>query len=419
MGGRRSYLIKITKTCFGETTEEIARNCLSELVERCAVQVGTTGSSGTMKTCRIHDLTRNLCLLKAKEESFVHNCYSLQENEATNPFTSSMVAKAAPLGKVRRLSIYLDENPDRLLSSRYETNGHERVLKIEDMKVEVELPSEIGNIIHLRFLSVRGSKMKRFPPSLARGNLKLSTLGHLQTLDVLSTEYCDLKDVAGLTSLRELNIKLANSVENLEEILKFAGSMLNRIRSLFVYIDYNSARKSSYEEQVRQIVSSCRHIYKLKLFGPTAELPKELHSYPNLAKSQLRRYGLKEDQMGILEKIPNLTTLRLINEAFEENTKILVFSKGGFPSLEFLFVYGRREITDWRVEEGAMPSLCRLHIEYCRGLTTLPDGLRYLTNLRELTITGMSKELHSRIQEDGEDFCKIQHVPSLVIGEAY
>ncbi|VVA16136.1 PREDICTED: disease [Prunus dulcis] len=86
----------------GETTEEIARNCLSELVERCVVQVGTTGSTGTMKTCRIHDLIRNLCLLKAKEESFVHNCYSLQENEATNPFTS-MVAKAAPLGKVRRL----------------------------------------------------------------------------------------------------------------------------------------------------------------------------------------------------------------------------------------------------------------------------------------------------------------------------
>ncbi|PQQ04744.1 putative disease resistance protein [Prunus yedoensis var. nudiflora] len=211
-----------------------------------------------------------------------------------------MVAKAAPLGKVRRLSIYLDENPDRLLSSRYE------------------------------------NKWPR------------------ETLDVLSTEYCDLKDVAGLTNLRKLNIKLASSVENLEEILKSAGS--------------------SYEEQVRQIVSSCRHIYKLKLFGPTAELPKELHNYPNLAKLQLRRYGLKEDQTGILEKIPNLTTLRLINEAFEENTKILVFSKGGFPSLEFLFVYGMREITEWRVEEGAMPSLCRLHIEYCRGLTTLPKG---------------------------------------------
>ncbi|KAH0993681.1 hypothetical protein GBA52_005164 [Prunus armeniaca] len=64
-----------------------------------------------------------------------------------------------------------------------------------------------------------------------------------------------------------------------------------------------------------------------------------------------------------------------------------------------------------------MPRLCQLEIQYCWGLTTLPDGLRHLTNLRELTIKWMSRELHRRIKEDGEDFYKIQHVPSLVIGE--
>ncbi|CAB4261884.1 unnamed protein product [Prunus armeniaca] len=77
------------------------------------------------------------------------------------------------------------------------------------------------------------------------------------------------------------------------------------------------------------------------------------------------------------------------------------------------------EITELRVEEGAVPSLCQLHMQYCGGLMTLPDGLRYLTNLRELTIIGMCKELHRRIEEDEEDFYKIQHVPSLVIGELW
>ncbi|KAI5348215.1 hypothetical protein L3X38_001102 [Prunus dulcis] len=122
--------------------------------------------------------------------------------------------------------------------------------------------------------------------------------------------------------------------------------------------------------------------------------------------------------MGILEKLPNLTTLNLKNQAFKENTKILVFSKEGFPSLQYLFVNGMFGITKWRVEEGAMPRLCRLNVVFCFGWTTLPDGLRYLTNLRELTIIGMCRELHRRIQEDGEDFYKIQHVPSLVIGES-
>ncbi|BBG92527.1 Disease resistance protein CC-NBS-LRR class family [Prunus dulcis] len=433
----------------GETMENIAHNCLTELVERCVVQVGRSGSTGTIKTCQIHDLIRDLCLLKAEEESFLQIGYSLQENKATNPVTSSMVAKATPVGKIRRLAIYLDENADRLVSSRDETNGHVRsllyfvlgewrprsekvllspltdfkvlrVLKVEDVdEVEVELPSEIGNMVHLRFLSVRDSKIKRFPSSLASGNLKLSTLGHLQTLDFLSSEYCDLNDVAGLTNLLKLQIRLSLPLENLEEILKSVGSTLNRIQSLLVYNGYYSVRNTSYEEQGNQIVSSCRHIYKLKLDGPTAELPKELHSYPNLTKLELCSCSLKDDQMGILENLPNLTTLLLISEVFEENTKILVFSKGGFPSLQFLSVFRMDEITEWRVEEGAMPSLWRLRMGFCSGLTTLPDGLTYLTNLKELTIFGMPRELHSRIQEDGEDFCKIQHVPSVVIGEPY
>ncbi|CAL8075568.1 unnamed protein product [Prunus armeniaca] len=446
-----------------ETMEDIARDCLSELVERCLVQVGTSGSTGTIKGCRIHDLVRDMCLLKAKEESFLQ----MQENN------SSVAAEAEQLGKIRRLAIYLDEKADRLVSSRDETNGHVRsllffglrewrpknekgllsplmdfkvlrVLKVEGIyEVEVELPSEIGNMVHLRFLSVNDSGIKTFPPSLgnlvclqtldfrvssyidmvipnvikkmkqlrhlylpwdyrAKGKLELSTLGHLQTLYNISSKYCDLKDVGRLTNLRKLKISLSSSLQNLEEILKSTGSTLNRIRSL---IFWNNSETNSSAEQAMQIVSSCRGIYKLTLEGPIAELPKELHNYPNLTKLVLWNCGLKEDQMGILGKLPNLTILKLVGEAFEENTKILVFSKGGFPSLQFLDVFGLAGITELRVEEGAMPSLCRLSIQ--------------VTNLRELTIRGMRRELHRRIEEDGEDFYKIQHVPSLVIEEPF
>ncbi|PQQ15029.1 putative disease resistance protein [Prunus yedoensis var. nudiflora] len=246
----------------------------------------------------------------------------------------------------------------------------------------------------------------------AKGKLELSALGHLQTLHNLSSEYCDLKDVGRLTNLRKLKIRVLGSLQNLEEILKSTGSTLNCIRYLIVKNDTNSS-----EEQAMQLVSSCRGIYKLGLDGPIAKLPKELHNYPNLTKLVLWSCGLKEDQMGILEKLPKLTILKLLGEAFEEKTKILVFSKGGFSSLQFLSISYIDQITELMVEEGAMPRLCRLHFQNCSGLTTLPDGLRYLTNLRELNIRGMRRELHHRIEEDGEDFYKIQHVPSLVIGE--
>ncbi|VVA36487.1 PREDICTED: disease resistance [Prunus dulcis] len=120
-----------------------------------------------------------------------------------------MAAKATQLGKIRRLAIYLDENADRLVSSRDETNGHDfkvlRVLKVEGLWARrVELPSEIGNMVHLRFLSVRGANKNVSAIPRAKGKLELSTLGHLQTLITF------------------------------QEILKSTGSTLNRIRSLIV-----------------------------------------------------------------------------------------------------------------------------------------------------------------------------------------
>ena len=72
-------------------------------------------------------------------------------------------------------------------------------------------------------------------------------------------------------------------------------------------------------------------------------------------------------------------------------------------------------IREWRVEEGAMPSLCRLLIEACRGLSRVPDGVRQLTSLKQLTIERMPREFCSKVEQGGDDFHKIQHVPSLVI----
>ncbi|XP_021807363.1 putative disease resistance protein At1g50180 isoform X2 [Prunus avium] len=400
----------------GEAMEDIAYHCLSELMIRCVVQVGETGSIGTIKTCRIHDLVRDLCLSKAEEENFLQVVNSSQRNEAISPFSSSMVTKAAPLGKVRRLAIYLNENAGKLVPSRYEKDDHLRsllyfglkewrrqckrliltmfkdfkllrVLKVEGMNREAELPSEIGNMVHLRFLSLRGSNIKRIPASL--GNLIC-----LQTLDL---------------RVEDSWLFIPNVIWKMKHIRHLYLPFFHRLRVSGLAVTGST-------EQVTQIVSSCRRIYKLKLEGPTAELPRELHCFPNLTKLTLRRFFLEDDQMGIIEKLPNLTTLRLEQNTFNEDAKILVFSRGGFPHLQFLSLFHMFEVKEWRVVEGAMPSLRRLSIKYCNGLTTIVDGLRYLTTLRELSIEGMSSTFQSKLKAGGEDFHKIQHVTSLVFG---
>ncbi|MBA0792052.1 hypothetical protein Gohar_016579 [Gossypium harknessii] len=55
----------------GEMMEDVAEGCLVELVERCMVQVGERGPTLKIKTYRMHDLMRGLCLSVAKKENFV------------------------------------------------------------------------------------------------------------------------------------------------------------------------------------------------------------------------------------------------------------------------------------------------------------------------------------------------------------
>ncbi|XP_030943212.1 putative disease resistance protein At1g50180 [Quercus lobata] len=47
-------------------------------------------------------------------------------------------------------------------------------------------------------------------------------------------------------------------------------------------------------------------------------------------------------------------------------------------------------------------------------LKTMPDGLRFVTTLRQLKITNMYKSFKDKLDEGGLDFDKVKHVPSLV-----
>ncbi|XP_034704288.1 putative disease resistance protein At1g50180 [Vitis riparia] len=87
-----------------ETSEDVAEGYLDELIGRCMVQVGRRSSNGRVKTCRLHDLMRDLCLSKAQEENFLE-IVNLQQMET---FSSSMPTTRTS-NKVRRRAIYLDQ----------------------------------------------------------------------------------------------------------------------------------------------------------------------------------------------------------------------------------------------------------------------------------------------------------------------
>ena len=92
--------------------------------------------------------------------------------------------------------------------------------------------------------------------------------------------------------------------------------------------------------------------------------------------------------------------------------KDMVCSERGFPLLQYLILSSLGSLEEWRVEEGAMPSLSHLTINYCIKLKTIPDGLRFVTTLRQLKIINMKKSFKDRLDEGGLDFDEVQHVSS-------
>ena len=116
--------------------------------------------------------------------------------------------------------------------------------------------------------------------------------------------------------------------------------------------------------------------------------------------------------MVTLEKLPDSNHQYFGRGSF--NGKNMVCSESGFPLLQSLLISNLYYLEEWRVEQGAMPSLFCLEIEFCGRLKTISDGLRFITTLQELKIKNMTKSFTDRLHEGGPDFDKVKHVRSLV-----
>ena len=51
--------------------EDDAEDYLEELIDRSLIQVATKRLDGGVRTCRIHDLLRDLCISDSAEEKFL------------------------------------------------------------------------------------------------------------------------------------------------------------------------------------------------------------------------------------------------------------------------------------------------------------------------------------------------------------
>ncbi|KAK4406735.1 putative disease resistance protein RXW24L [Sesamum angolense] len=408
-----------------ETLRDVAERYLFELANRCMVRVKTDEGSiyNRFKTCRLHDMIRELCLSKAKDEEFLRvvDMGKGSEDEASMCRISRLVVH---LDGVEDDHIKKNQNLRSLLSlQRQWGNRHWnnfggvdfgmfkflRILIFEGHRFKNrKLPEGVEKLILLKHLSIRDSEVDELPKSLCMlsclqsldlrvrcsikllnfihkmrhlrhqflhdhsrsiiggGKLKLDGLNELETLVGFDSRTDETSHLLKLSKLQVLHGKVADD-EGLSMIVGHVLNNQDQFREIQLIIhNYCNINSEEGSNLLKKMVT-CRSLSWLDIWCRVSKLPTyEPELYRNMVTLLLSGSNIEKDPMEILEKLPMLRDLRFFTDAYAGRE--MVCSATGFRQLRRLRLDGLPNLEEWTVEEGAMPNLFSLCIYNCYEL---------------------------------------------------
>ncbi|XP_057752285.1 putative disease resistance RPP13-like protein 3 isoform X2 [Arachis stenosperma] len=167
--------------------EEVAEDYLYELIERSLVQVAQIKSfSGGVKTCRIHDLLRDLCISESKEDKLFEICMDNNILARRQPHRLSLhcnvphyVSSSNNDHSVVRSMFCFNQDYHFTPSNWKRLFKSFKSVRVLDLGSNhcLKVPSNLSLFIHLRYLRIYSQHTHIIPNSICM-------LQNLQTLDI-------------------------------------------------------------------------------------------------------------------------------------------------------------------------------------------------------------------------------------------
>ena len=191
-----------------EKLEDIAEDYLYELIHRSMVQVAQKKANGRVMSCRIHDLLRDLAISEARDAKL----FEVHENiDFTFPTSVRRLSIHQHLIKnnisqhlhnslLRSLIFFTDPVERKDWRS---IQKHVKLLSVLDLgRIEENyiIPKEIGELINLKFLCIKGIDRVTLPSSIKR-------LVNLQNLNLGYNDSYIPYTIRKLQQLRHLNCR--------------------------------------------------------------------------------------------------------------------------------------------------------------------------------------------------------------------
>ncbi|PPR81567.1 hypothetical protein GOBAR_AA39146 [Gossypium barbadense] len=383
------------------TAEDVARQSLTQLINKNLVHVELVDFDGVVGECRVHGLMHELILSKSDELNFF---FQTSPTQLTNLNQTARHISIQNIGS-NNLSSTIRSSKDRL-------------------------PEELGNLLHLKYLSVRDTKVKTLPKSL-------SELHKLETLDLKRSRVHQLPfEINKLSNLKYFiaysdtnfqirqgvkihgNFQSSKSIEKLYLVDLDAGksfdlvSELGKLKNLRKLGITNLKSEAKEEEPLQlQSMSSPLLLYCLRLQGRLEKLPHWISDLKCLVRIRLLWSQLSEIPLNILGELPELLELFLYKGC---NGTQLHFESGYFPALKILILEKLDRLNRLAIDENALHLVEHLFIGSCQQLKMLPSDICHMKCLSLFEVSLMSKEFVRRMLPGvGEDHWKVQNIANV------
>ncbi|XP_073155852.1 putative late blight resistance protein homolog R1A-10 [Henckelia pumila] len=404
------------KPLYSKSLEEVAEDYLQDLVDRSLIMVGKRGRQGEIKTCVMHDMLRDLCVKKAKDEKFL---LVLNRNVRDFPQVGyseyrvsihSHVLRVGTNDSRLRSFLYFAENESSNLSLCF---ARFRLLKVLDaLSIAFdEFPTQVVELVNLRYLAlliwIFSSKLQ-LPAAIVQ-------LKNLQTL-ILSHGMYDVDDanlylppeIWEMPQLRHLCFKRGllpgPSRERLDGENSFDMAHLQTLSGLENFkcrkevfrimphlkklgISYVFGQRKRWSSRDFDSFVYLQSLETLTLSFDDSEHWKDVpmnFAFPSkLKKLTLRGGRISWSKMTMVGSLHNLEVLKLKESAFEG--RVWEPEEGEFLSLKCLLLDGIH-LRHWRANETHFPSLQQLSVFFCFQLAEIPSAIGYITTLEMLEL---------------------------------
>ncbi|KAL3577363.1 hypothetical protein D5086_022646 [Populus alba] len=269
-----------------------------------------------------------------------------------------------------------------------------------------EIPKELGNLLHLKYLSLRETLVSNLPKSI----------GKLQNLEFLDLSYSLVERLpVEVNRFPKLRYLLGNPKGGLGLLVRGSLGQLELLQTLY---GINAEGYGVAILDLQAMSSAPLHLQSLRLWGKLERLPEWISRLHHLAKLRLTGTMLMGgDSIKVLQALPNLRFLRFLRGY---NGEKMHFEGGGFQKLKSLRLAGLTELNTIIIDQGAIPLLEKLEIGFCQSLKEVPSGIQHLKNLKQLSLAKMSDEFNERLSpNNGQDHWIVKHVPVLQYDGTY